>query len=265
MLTIYVVSDATGHTGERVIRSALTQFTGAEVQVLRRPNVQTPEHVRAVLKEAAARDSIVVHTLVSDDLRDVMLEEARLHGVDSWDMLGPILERLARHLKIEPEETPGLFARSREIEAVDFAFRHDDGQNAQELDRAEIVLVGISRSMKTPTMLYLAYHGWFAANVPIVPEVPLPPDVLRLPPRRVFCLTMSPVRLQELRRTRALQSNIPLEPYTSLDQIRRELFQADELVRRQGWWTIDTTGRSVEEVGREIIVLRSKDPRGEDR
>jgi len=146
-------------------------------------------------------------------------------------------------------------ARSREIEAVDFAFRHDDGQNIEELDRAEVVLVGVSRSMKTPTMLYLAYRGWFAANVPIVPEIPLPEALEAVPPEQVFGLLMNPARLVELRRVRAVQTGIPEHPYAALEAVRRELHYAGEVCRKHGWREIDVTGKSVEEVGREIIAL----------
>ena len=262
MLAVFVVSDATGETAERMVRSALVQFEDAPVELVRRGNVRTPEQVLAVVREAVEGDSIILHTLVSDELRRLMLAEARTHGVDSFDMMGPVLERFATHLKLTPQEKPGLFrqlaeAKSREIEAVDFAFRHDDGQNADELGGAEVVLVGVSRSMKTPTMLYLAYRGWFAANVPIVLEVVPPPALLSLPHQRVFCLHMSPRRLQELRHARASEGGIPEEPYASLEQIRKELFYADELCRKHGWRRIETTGKSVEEVSREIIVLLS--------
>ncbi len=260
MLTVFIVSDGTGATADLVLRSALVQFREAKVSLVRRGQIRTAEQVCQVVAEAAANQAIVVHTVVSLDLRRLILEESRRHGVDSMDLMGPILDRLAAHLKLLPEQKPGLFQqlaeqKSREIEAVDFAFRHDDGQNPDDLDRAEVVLVGVSRSMKTPTMLYLAYRGWFAANVPLVQEVPPPKSLLDLPPERVFCLLISPSRLQELRRTRAEQTGIPLEPYASLDQVKRELFYAEELCRRQGWRKMDVGGKSVEEVSREIILL----------
>lgn len=262
MLTIFVVSDATGATADRAVRSALIQFEDAPVQVIRRPHVRTPEQVHAVVKEASGRNCIIVHTLVSDELRRLMLSESRLQAVDSSDMLGPLLDRLTVHLKLTPQEKPGLMrqlteARSREIEAVDFAFRHDDGQNAHELGRAEVVLVGVSRSMKTPTMLYLAYRGWFAANVPLIPEVPLPEGLLVVPSERVFCLLMSPARLQELRRARADADAIPAEPYASRDAIGKELRHAQQMCLEHHWRSITVTGKSVEEVSREIIAVLS--------
>jgi [pyruvate, water dikinase]-phosphate phosphotransferase / [pyruvate, water dikinase] kinase len=257
---IHVISDATGETAERVVRAAVVQFEGAAVTVVRRRNVRTPEQVRAAVAEADAQTSIVVHSLVSDKLRRLMLEECRLRGVDSLDMLGPLLDRLALHLKLSPQEKPGLLeqlteARSREIEAVEFAFRHDDGQNAEELDRAEIVLVGVSRSMKTPTMLYLAYRGWFVANVPLIPGIELPRGLAAFPGARVICLQTTPDRLVELRRVRAKMEAIPLDPYASPETVREEIRHARQECSKHGWRSVDVAGKSVEEVGREIIAL----------
>jgi regulator of PEP synthase PpsR (kinase-PPPase family) len=262
MLTIFVVSDATGETAERMIRSALVQFKGAPTNVIRRGHTRTPKQVRAVVQEAAQQESLIVHTLVSNDLRRLMLAESRSHDVDSMDLMGPVLDRLATHLKLTPRQKPGLFkqlaeAKSREIEAVEFAFRHDDGQHAEELDQAEVVLVGVSRTMKTPVMLYLAYRGWFAANVPIILEVPPPPELLRLPSERVFCLVTTPDRLLELRLARADSFSIPEVPYASPGHIRHEILHSRRLGRDHGWRQIEVAGKSVEEVAREIIVLLS--------
>jgi len=262
MLTIFVVSDATGETAERMVRSALVQFKGAPASVIRRGRVRTPKQVRAVVQEAAEQESLIVHTLVSNELRRRMLAESRVRGVNSMDLMGPVLDRLATHLKLTPRQKPGLFkqlveAKSREIEAVEFAFRHDDGQHTEELDQAEVVLVGVSRTMKTPIMLYLAYRGWFAANVPIILEVPPPTELLRLPAERVFCLVTTPDRLMELRRARADAFNIPQEPYASPAHIRHEILHSRRLSRDHGWRQIEVAGKSVEEVAREIIVLLS--------
>jgi [pyruvate, water dikinase]-phosphate phosphotransferase / [pyruvate, water dikinase] kinase len=260
MLTIFVVSDSTGETAERVARSALTQFEDAPVTIERRGGVRTAEQVQSVIAEAAGRDSLVLHTLVRDELRRLMLAEARKRGVDAMDLMGPVLDRLANQLSLTPSEKPGLFAqllteRSRQIDAVDFAFRHDDGQRLAELDRAEIVLVGVSRTMKTPTMVYLAYRGWFAANVPLVPGVAPPRELLALPPGRVFGLFMTPARLAELRRVRASHLRLPSSDYTSLADIREELLRAQILCVDHGWQRIDVTGKSVEEVALEVLTL----------
>jgi regulator of PEP synthase PpsR (kinase-PPPase family) len=258
MLTLYVVSDATGDTAQRMVQATLVQFQNAAVRLVRRANVRTMRQIRNVVREAATSDSLIIHTLVSDELRRHMRSESRQYNVESLDLMGPILERLALHLKVEPQEKPGLFqdlteAKTRQIEAVSFAFRHDDGQNAQDLDRAEVVLVGVSRAMKTPTMLYLAYRGWFAANVPLTPNVEPPEALLKIPAARVFCLVTTPEQLQQLRRVRAQEDAIPMHPYASLEQIRAEMAYVEELCKRFHWTRISATGKSVEEVSREII------------
>ena len=258
-LTVLAVSDGSATTVEQLAQSALVQFEGAHVKVVRRGAVRTPEQVRAVVQEAGEH-AIILHTLVSDELRRLMVSESRLRGVDSLDAMGPMLDRFAMHLNLTPKQRPGLFkqraeAKSREIEAVEFAFRHDDGQNAHELDKAEIVLVGVSRTMKTPTMLYLGYRGWFAANVPIVAEVAPPPPLLSVPKDRVFCLSMNPGRLRERRLIRAVSEAIPAETYASAEQIAKELRHCRQLCLEQGWRVIEVTGKSVEEVSREIIAL----------
>ncbi len=260
MLTILAVSDATGRTVERVVRAALVQFRDAPVRIVRQEGIRSPEQVRVILERAARENAVVVHTLVSNDLRRVMLEGARLHGVDAMDLMGPLLDRLAHRLQLTPQEVPGLLrqlteARSRSIEAIEFAFRHDDGQHIEELGQAEIVLVGVSRTMKTPTMLYLASRGWFVANVPLVPDIPPPAALLEQPADRVFCLSMATDRLMELRRVRAQREAIPLDPYCSPAVVERELEFADGWCRRRGWRRMDVTGRSVEELGQEIIAL----------
>ena len=267
MLKVLVVSDATGGTAERLVRSAAVQFEGAAVRLVCRPHVLTPEQVRAVVQEAAGGDALIVHTLVSDELRRLILAESRLYGVDCLDLLGPMLDRLAVHLRLTSQQKPGLFrqlddAKTREIEAVAFAFHHDDGQNTQDLHRAEIVLVGVSRSMKTPTMLYLASRGWFVANVPLIPELPLDSAVAAYCPRHACSASRcSSEELRQRRCARAREEAIPAEPYASPAQIAKENHYAEGLCSKYGWERIDVTGKAVEEVAREIItVLTNETP-----
>jgi regulator of PEP synthase PpsR (kinase-PPPase family) len=258
---IFVVSDATGETGERFLRSALVQFPHVEVEIERRGGVREPEQVREIVALARANDATILHTLVSHRLRGLMLSECRRQAVDAMDLMGPVLDRLTVAFHARPQEQPGLFeqlreARTRAIEAVDFAFRHDDGQHSSDYDRAEMLLVGVSRTMKTPLCLYLAHRGWFAANLPIVKGVSLPAVVDRLPARRVFGLTMRPARLLELRRTRAEYLRMTGGDYAELPAIRAELHEAEELFRQRGWNVVDVTGKSIEEIARSMIDLR---------
>jgi regulator of PEP synthase PpsR (kinase-PPPase family) len=268
MLTIYTVSDASGETAERMVHSALAQFTADEVTVTRRGGILTRGQVVEVIEEATGHNSLVLHTLVSHELRDFMLAESRRRSVDAMDLMGPMLDRLAAHLRLTPKEEPGLFdqlvrARSREIEAVEFAFRHDDGLCAEELWRAEVVLVGASRTMKTPTSLFLAYQGWFAGNVPLIPEIPVHSALRALPAERVFCLIMSPARLRQLRRARANHLPMAAETYAAPETIRREILHSRNVSAEFNWRQIDVTGKSVEEVAREIVALLPEDSRAQ--
>ncbi len=265
---VFAVSDASGGTAERIVRSALVQFKDADTEVVVRGQVDNAARVTAVVKEAAERHALIVHTLVSSAIRSLMLEECEHYHVGAVDLMGPVLDLLAALLRLSPLQQPGLLktvvdARAKEVEAVEFAFRHDDGQHPEELDKAEIVLLGISRTMKTPTTLYLAYRGWLAANVPIVENTPLPPELLKLPPERVFCLDMSPSRLVDLRRVRADSLKLPAEPYASLEHVRWELAQARQLCSEHGWKRVDVTGKSVEEATREILTLLSDSDRAD--
>jgi regulator of PEP synthase PpsR (kinase-PPPase family) len=260
MLTILAVSDGTANTVERLVRSALTQFRNTSVRVVRKVHIRTAEQVRSVVHEAAAQRAVIVHTLVSNEMRRLMHTEAHTYGVDATDVMGPLLDRLATRLRLAPQEVPGLFeqlveARTRQIDVVEFAFHHDDGQNSGDLSRAQVVLVGPSRTMKTPTMLYLAYRGWFAANVPLVAGVELPAGLVAVPPERVVCLMVSPTRLLELRKVRAHSEAIPAEFYATQEQVRTDLLLAERLCATHGWRRIDVTTKSAEEVGQEIIAL----------
>jgi hypothetical protein len=264
MLKIFVISDGTGATAEQVVRAALMQFEDAPVTIVREGDVKTPEAVRENVRRAAndtSETALIVHTLVSDQLRRIMLEEARNHNLDAMDLMGPMLDRLSTQLALSPKEKPGLLSqlreeRKRRIEAVEFALRHDDGLHTEELEAAEIILVGVSRTMKTPTCIYLAYRGWFVANVPIIHNIPLPANLLKLPPEKVLGLTTTPERLVELRKTRAKYTGLPEQSsYTNYQNVYEELRHARHLCAQNRWRIVNVTGKSVEEVSNEIVTL----------
>jgi regulator of PEP synthase PpsR (kinase-PPPase family) len=260
--SIFIVSDATGGTALRVVRSALVQFDDARVNLIERGHINTLQRIQTIVQEAAREKALILHTLVSSDLRRLLLQQSRLLGVDAMDLMGPVLDRLSVFLRSMPKEEPGIYqhlteGKTREIEAVDFAFHHDDGQGADDLKKAEVVLVGVSRSMKTPTMLYLAYHGWFAANVPLILEIPPPQQLLELPKEKVFCLISDERHLLTMRNTRVKAYDLPPSPYTSPEYIRTELSYARMICRENKWQIIETAGKSIEEITREIIELLS--------
>lgn len=268
MRHIVIVSDGTGGTAEQAVRAALTQFADTEVSIERRAEVRTQEQVVDAVQYAAKLGAFVVHTIVSQDLRNALAEQGRLHNVPTIDLMGPLLAQMARHLAHSPAEKPGLFRELnreyfRRIEAVEFALRHDDGQRAHELDKAEIILVGVSRTFKTPLSIFLAFNGWLVANVPIMLDAPLPPVLERVPPSKVFCLTTDAVNLAELRRARHRHLGGATGEYADFDFVQRELAYGEMLFRSHpGWSVIDVTNKPIEEIASEILgVMRARNRR----
>lgn len=254
---VFAVSDGTGVTAERVLRAALTQFD-IPVEVRRIGEVRTVERVREVVQEAARTHALIVHTLVTAELREAIFNESRRYHVQTLDLMGPLLERLTDLLGIPPLAQPGLYRMedfNRRMEAVDFALRHDDGQNADELTHAEIVLVGVSRTGKTPLSIYLAYRGWLVGNVPILMEVTLPPVLFRLPPERVIGLTVEPSRLAQLRQVRARRISTIVSDYADIRHVRAEVVYALDLFHQHNWRVMDMTSRPVEEAAAEVVAL----------
>lgn len=256
---VLVVSDATGNTCEMVARAALSQFEGTDIVVERVPRVRTAEQIAAVVDRARQVRGVVIHTLVSVELRQSMLQAGLGSGVPTVDILGPILTRLSEHLELSPLAQPGLFrhldrAYWGRLDAVDFTVKHDDGLGIDGLDRAEIVLVGVSRSSKTPVSLYLSFRGWKVANVPIVPGIPLPPQLFQVDKRRIIGFTVDPAHLRRLRQSRQHNLGAPaLAAYADLEAIRQEVRQARQLCLEHDWPLLDVTAKAIEEVSTEVM------------
>lgn len=263
---VFVVSDGSGSTAERVVQAALTQFRGAPVVTEVRPAVRSEEQVQQVVQEAAEVEACIVHTLVLDELREEMLRAGRFHNVETIDLMGPLLARLSQQLSVTPAEKPGLFRQLnkeyfRRIETMEFAIHHDDGRRITEVDKAEIVLVGISRTFKTPLSIYLAFKGWFVANVPIILDRQLPPDMAELPPSRVFGLKIDPLRLAELREARAERWGAALGEYADPEFVRQEVAYARDIFQSHpGWRVVEVTDRPIEEIASEILALTKRKP-----
>lgn len=261
MFHIFSVSDASGTTAERVVSAALVQFDPSQVEITRYGGVRTPARIREIISEAADRGGFIVHTFVSEDLRNAMLAEGRHWNIATIDLMGPLLARLSELLNTRPRAEPGevrIFDSGylRRIDAIDFTVRHDDGRSTFYLDRAEIVLTGVSRTSKTPLSIYLAYRGWKVANVPIVLGIEPPPQLFALPRRRVVCLIVQPDRLVSLRKTRVEKMGTYAKGYADLEHIRREcVFAYDIYNRRPDWPQVDVTAKPIEEAASEVVSL----------
>ncbi len=261
MNRVFAVSDGSGATAEHALSRALLQFAGAQVEIERRPGVRTEEQIRQVVQEAADAGGFIVHTLVLDKLRQVMVRTGRLHNVETIDLMGPLLARLSHQLSISPAGKPGPLSQLndeyfRRIETMEFAYRHDDGRRPHELTKAEIVLVGVSRTFKTPLSIYLAFKGWFVANVPIILKTKLPTELFNLPSGRVCGLAINPERLAELRQARQNYLGGSAGDYADPEYVRREVEYAQNLFRAQhGWPVVEVTDKPIEEISAEILTL----------
>jgi [pyruvate, water dikinase]-phosphate phosphotransferase / [pyruvate, water dikinase] kinase len=263
MNKVFVVSDGTGRTAEQALNAALAQFPTAAVKILVRPKVRTAAQVEKVVLEAARAKGFIVHTIVQDAERELVLRLGREHNVETIDLMGPLIARLSGTLALSPTERPGLFGRLnksyfRRIETMEFAIKHDDGQRVEDLKRADIVLLGVSRTFKTPLSIYLAFKGWFVANIPILVDGDPPLILDKVPASRVFCLDTNARQLAELRRARAEYLRGATEHYADPEYVRIELMRARRYFgEHPGWTIVNVTNKPIEEIASEILSLRA--------
>ena len=263
---ILVVSDATGSTAEHVLRAALAQFEANDVLIERRPQVRTIEDVCAVVEEAQQIGAMLVHTLASVDLRREVYFRATERRVQSVDLLGNVLSDLSAFLGAAPGGVPGGVHRFdenyyRRMDALSFAVKHDDAMGLEDLDRADIILVGVSRTSKTPLSIYLAVRGYLVANIPILLNVEPPAELFKVDQRKVVGLRMDPVRLRMIReqRLRSFREHAR-QAYIDAYTVQQELTYSDQLFKRASWPVVDTSLKSLEETAVEVLSLATDLP-----
>ncbi|MEC7526355.1 MAG: pyruvate, water dikinase regulatory protein [Myxococcota bacterium] len=263
--TIFVVSDSTGETAERVVRAALLQFPDQRVRIRLFTRVRDPEAVAEVLKKANDAGAMVVFTLVSPDLREYFHEVAAQEHIESVDVIGQLIHKVANYLEATPLNRPTATMPLseeyfRRVEAIEFAVKSDDGKEPRNLRKADLVLTGVSRTSKTPLSTYLAGRGLKVANVPLVLGVPPPPELEEVAPEKVIGLTLAIEKLLEIRKARLIQLGMPADAnYGLREHVAAELEYADEIFNSHpGWMVIDVSGRAIEETA-TIILEALKD------
>jgi len=257
---IYLLSDATGETAEKMVLAALTQFRDKPVRMTRINNVRTKNQVYEALDEALSNKGLVVYTIVNRELAQLVHDECDGLGLVNIDLLTPLLLKVAHCLGRSPKETPGLLhgvdeAYFRRIEAIEFTGKHDDGQEPRNLYLADIVLVGISRTSKTPLSIYLAHRGWKVANVPLVNGIDPPSQLFDVDPKKIAALVIDPQRLVEVRAARLRNlGQDPRAAYADYEEIEDELKHSRKLFRRHPWVVVDVSSKAVEETANEVLV-----------
>jgi len=263
MKTIYIISDGTGRTAEQNLMAALTQFPDIRVDIVLKPEVRSEEQIELLIPEIKRASGMIVHTLVSQALRDCLVRITRIHNIDAIDVMGPLLGRLSLYFANVPTQEPGLFFKLnkeyfKRIDSMQFAFNHDDGQRYYEYDKAEIVLVGVSRTFKTPLCIYLAFKGWFVANYPVILGVEAPEILSELPPGRVFGLTTEAGDLSTLRSVRQSYLGGNGGDYASIEHVKKELNYASTLFEQHHWPVVSVTSKPIEEIASEILAIKRR-------
>ena len=261
---LHLVSDSTGDTVHSVARACLVQFEDAEAIEHIWSMVRTKAQIDRVVAGVEANPGVVLFTLVNETLRSALQDGCRRLGVLVIPVLDPVIGALASHLGRQSRGLPGqqhlldneYFAR---IDAMTFALNHDDGQSSWGLNDADVVLVGVSRTSKTPTCIYLANRGIKAANVPIVPGVALPPELAAATRPLIVGLTNDPERLIQVRRNRlSMLHQDESTDYTDIEAVRSEVTQARRLFAQNHWPVIDVSRRSIEETAASILKLLAR-------
>lgn len=264
-IEIHVIADSTGDTAARVARAAQAQFVSHPTRIIRHPRIATTDGLRSVFEQIESHGGqgvAIFSTLVDESLRLLVTELCERRGIAHADLLGPALTALesasgdlAERVPARPVGTdPDYFKR---IAAMEFAVKNDDGQFPDALSTADIVLIGVSRSGKTPLAMYLGYLGYRTANVPLVRGIAPPAGLFDVARWKIVSLTIDPQRLATIRgrRIRALGARAGKDGYSELNRIYDELEEADAIRRRLGCPVIDTTALALEEAAGRVIDL----------
>ena len=256
--TIHVLSDSLGETGEMVARAVAAQFDEGAFRIERLPKVSTPEEVRETVRTHCGRFCIFFYTLVTPGLRDEMVALSA-EGVNGVDLLGQSVQLLESVTGVSPTGEAGAVHRTSQdyfdrIAAMEFAVKHDDGRNPEGLTEADIVLIGVSRTGKTPLAVYLAAKGFRTANVPLAREIEPPPELANVDPRRLFGLMTDPDVLMEIRAERMHELGSWVPGYAERESVELELEESRALMRRLRCIIIHTGARAIEESAQEIIT-----------
>ena len=261
MPPIYIVSGGKGLAGQNIVEIMLIQYPDNKIPIITEPEVQTPERVEEITNNVLLTNGVIVHTMVSHKMRKVVVDACEKKGIRHFDLLGGLSDYLDKTLDIRPVEQPGLFRLKnieyfRRIKAIEFTIAHDDGQNYEKIEKADIILAGVSRTGKTPLSIYLAMFGWKVANVPIVPGIEPPETLFQVDPRRVFGLDISIIYLIAQRANRVKNMNFGEDTdYLDRRKVREELDYAKRIFAKGGFTSLDVTNKPIEYSANRITTL----------
>ncbi|TFJ94091.1 pyruvate, water dikinase regulatory protein [Lentibacillus salicampi] len=256
---VYVLSDSVGETAELVIKAGLSQFNNGEYQIQRIPYVEDTKTIDEALQQVREKQGIVGFTLVDPGLRSYLNKQAYDMNIEAIDIMGPMMDAMKRSFESDPRLEPGLVHQLDEdyfkrVEAIEFAVKYDDGRDPRGIARADIILIGVSRTSKTPLSQYLAHKRLKVANVPIVPEVEPPEELFDMNPDKCIGLRISPAKLNDIRKERLKALGLGDQAtYANMERINQELQYFDEVVGKIGCQVVDVSHKAVEETANTIM------------
>lgn len=261
---IIVCSDSTGGTAEGVVKATMRQFEAVPTVIRRHSNISHEDEIRLIVEEAARSTSFIAYTLVQPELRECMKQECIRMGVRSVDIMGPMMQAFIDAFNTNPIAKPGLLHRMdedyfRRIDSVEFAVKYDDGKDKAGLLKADTVLIGVSRTSKTPLSIYLAHKGLKVANLPLVPETKVPRELFQIAPERIYGLTMDAKYILRIRmeRLKALGLSENAQ-YAKYERIVEELEYARGVMEHIGCMVIDVSNRAIEETAGIIMTAMQR-------
>jgi regulator of PEP synthase PpsR (kinase-PPPase family) len=264
MPVIYVVSDSVGETAELVTKAAISQFYGEMVKIKRFPFVEDISNIDEVISLVKHDRGMIVYTLVKPEIREYMKETSVREEIMASDILGPLIEQIEILCGEKPLNEPGIMHKLDEeyfnkVEAIEFAVKYDDGRDPRGIVKADLVLIGVSRTSKTPLSQYLAHKRIKVANVPIVPEVDPPEELFKIAPDKCFGLKISPEKLNDIRRERLKTLGLSdSATYAKMERIKEELDYFEKVIQKIGCPVIDVTNKAVEETANIIFDKHQK-------
>jgi len=258
---IYIVSDSVGETAEVVVKAAASQFEGQPIEIRKFPYVEDEGTINELVLAAKESEAVIALTLVIPKLRDHLKAVAEENGVTVIDIMTPMIQAMEQISKKQPKNQPGLMRQLDEeyfkkVEAIEFAVKYDDGRDPRGLLRADVVLIGVSRTSKTPLSMYLANRRLKVANVPLVPEVEPPEELFMVPAKKCVGLTISPDQLNVIRRERLKALGLTSQAnYASLERIMHELEYSEKIMKRINCPVINVSNKAVEETANLILGI----------
>lgn len=260
MPPIYVVSGGKGVAGHTIVETMLIQYPDNKIPIIVEPEIVTDFQVEEITEKVLVTGGAIAHTMVNHKMRKIVIDACERKKIPHFDLIGGISDYLDKTLDIQPVEQPGLYRLRnieyfRRIRAIEFTMAHDDGQNAEKIKNADIILAGVSRTGKTPLSIYMAMFGWKVANVPLVPGIEPPESLFQVDARRVFGLDISIIYLVAQRKSRVSKFGMaPDSDYINRRKVRDELDNALRIFEKGGFTTVNVSNKPIEFTANQIIT-----------